>query len=263
MMTMKPRVPIGAARASWRATKSCAKKVTLLKLSKCMSMSGRTWYASSTRSSPPSRESCINLSNGVSAFATVARRFGDEHGVVPMATELGVALEARGVKLSIVNMMGGGDIDQAVINGIEACDTFLVFGSAKYGEDTGNQACTYYEYKHAFAKKKRIILLRMIPFDQEFENLQARVIFNANRLHVVHPTAGERRRLSAEQVEAETGERQLRERMEVVEEGRLVSRVLHSMAGSVRSVQTARYPLHSTWRLSLQRLRCIWEWRVM
>ena len=48
----------------------------------------------------------------------------------------------------------------------------------------------------AFAKKKRIILLRMIPFDQEFENLQARVIFNANRLHVVHPTAGERRRLS-------------------------------------------------------------------
>ena len=40
----------------------------------------------------------------------------------------------------------------------------------------------YYEYKHAFSLKKRIILIRMIPFDQEFEELQARVIFGANRL---------------------------------------------------------------------------------
>ena len=109
-------------------------------------------------------------------------RFGDEHGVVPMATELATALEVRGAKLSIVNMMGGGDIDQAVIDGIEACDTFLVFGSVKYGENTGNSACTYYESKFAQDRKKRIILIRMIPFDQEFEHLQARVIFNANKL---------------------------------------------------------------------------------
>ena len=99
-----------------------------------------------------------------------------------------------GTKAFMEAMAAGGDIDTEVFSKIERCDTFLVFGSAKYGEDTGNQACTFYEYKHAFAKKKRIILLRIIPFDQEFENLQARVIFNANRLHVVHPTAGERRR---------------------------------------------------------------------
>ena len=76
-------------------------------------------------------------------------RFGDEHGVVPMATQLGAALEERGAQLTIVNMAGGGDIDRAVIDGIESCDTFLVFGSAKYGEDTGNHACTYYESKFA------------------------------------------------------------------------------------------------------------------
>ena len=109
-------------------------------------------------------------------------RFGAEHGVVPMAEQLLAALAARGGRGKIVNMSAGGDIDTEVFQSIERCGTFLVFGSAKYGEDTGNQACTYYEYKHAFAKKKKIVLIRMIPFDQEFENLQARVIFNANRL---------------------------------------------------------------------------------
>jgi hypothetical protein len=109
-------------------------------------------------------------------------RFGAEHGVVPMAEQLQAALEQRGASGKIVNMTAGGDIDTEVFQSIERCSTFLVFGSAKYGEDTGNQACTYYEYKHAFAKKKKIVLIRMIPFDQEFDNLQARVIFNANRL---------------------------------------------------------------------------------
>ena len=71
-------------------------------------------------------------------------RFGKEHGVQPMAEELQAALGKRGVVGKIVNMAGGGDIDAAVIDGIESCDTFLVFGSAKYGEDTGNPACTYY-----------------------------------------------------------------------------------------------------------------------
>lgn len=109
-------------------------------------------------------------------------RFGTEHGVVPMAEALRAALAPHGVNAIIINMAAGGDINRTVFEWIEHCETFVVFGSAKYGEDTGNQACTYYEYQHAFAKKKRIILLRMIPFDQEFEELQGRVIFGANKL---------------------------------------------------------------------------------
>jgi hypothetical protein len=106
-------------------------------------------------------------------------------GVVPAEAEkLRVALAPLGASLEIINMKGGGDIDAAVIAGIEHCDTFVVFGSAKYGEDTGNSACTYYEYKHAVDRKKRIILLRMIPFDEDFEELQARVIFGANKLEL-------------------------------------------------------------------------------
>eukprot|EP01047_Picozoa_sp_COSAG01_P057406 COSAG01_NODE_6633_length_3569_cov_13.963689_2_plen_518_part_00 len=109
-------------------------------------------------------------------------RFGATHGVVPMAKQLQGALARRGTQARIIDMMAGGDIDTTVFSSIEECGTFVVFGSAHYGEDTGNQACTFYEYKHAFGLKKRIILIRMIPFDQEFEELQARVIFNANKL---------------------------------------------------------------------------------
>jgi len=74
----------------------------------------------------------------VSVFASL--RFD---GVVPLEAEkLRAALAALGVSLEIINMKGGGDIDTAVFKTIERCDTFVVFGSAKYGEDTGNQACT-------------------------------------------------------------------------------------------------------------------------
>ena len=47
-----------------------------------------------------------------------------------------------------------------MIDGIEHCDTFIIFGSRTYGEDTGNSACTYYESKFALDRKKRIILIR-------------------------------------------------------------------------------------------------------
>ena len=47
-----------------------------------------------------------------------------------------------------------------MIDGIEHCDTFIIFGSKAYGEDTGNSACTYYESKFALDRKKRIILIR-------------------------------------------------------------------------------------------------------
>ena len=115
-----------------------------------------------------------------SAFASL--RFD---GVVPVAAEeLQAALEQRRVAMQIINMKAGGDIDAAVFEGIEHCDTFIVFGSMKYGENTGNPACTYNECKFAQSKQKRIILIRMIPFDQEFEQLQARVIFGLNTLEL-------------------------------------------------------------------------------
>lgn len=103
-------------------------------------------------------------------------------GVLPEAKKLQAELAQHNVPMQIIDMTAGGDIDTRVFSGIEACDTFVVFGTAGYGEDTGNQASTFYESKYAHAKKKRIILIRMIPFDQDFVHLQGRVIFGMNKL---------------------------------------------------------------------------------
>ena len=102
--------------------------------------------------------------------------------VPPEARMLFAALQAAGLYLKIVDMRAGQDIDKEVYGWIEHCCAFLAFGTKNYGEDTGNSACTYKEVKYAQAKKKNIILLRMIPWEQEFEELQARVLFNQNML---------------------------------------------------------------------------------
>ena len=57
-------------------------------------------------------------------------------------------------------------------------------GSTEYGENTGNSACTYNEAKFAQGKGKTVILIRMIPFEEQFKHLQARVMFGLNKLEV-------------------------------------------------------------------------------
>eukprot|EP01044_Picomonas_judraskeda_P005374 COSAG03_NODE_504_length_7391_cov_53.058420_6_plen_692_part_00 len=57
-------------------------------------------------------------------------------------------------------------------------------GSAEYGENTGNSACTYNEAKFAQGKGKTVILIRMIPFEEKFKHLQARIMFGLNKLEV-------------------------------------------------------------------------------
>ena len=112
-------------------------------------------------------------------FASMRYRNGR---VLKEATLLKRELEQQGFKLYIIDMRSGEDIDAKVFSAIEHCDTFLVFGTHDYGEDTGNSASTYEESKYAKNKGKRIILLRMIPRDKEFTYLQARVIFGKNRM---------------------------------------------------------------------------------
>ena len=63
--------------------------------------------------------------------------------------------------IACVGARSTGRMRSAVQDGILAADAFVVFGSAKYGEDTGNAACTYYESKFAQGQKKKIILIRM------------------------------------------------------------------------------------------------------
>lgn len=109
--------------------------------------------------------------------------FGSMRFPVPAeARILQAAIAAAGYYLKIVDMKAGQDIDQEVYEWIKHADTFMVFGTRHYGEDTGNSACTYKEAKFAQAKGKRVILLRMIPWSENFDFLQADVLFNQNML---------------------------------------------------------------------------------
>ena len=85
-------------------------------------------------------------------------------------------------------MSAGGDIDTTVFGGIERADTFLVFGTSDYGQDTGNPASTFYESKFAQNTKRRIILIKMIPPNGRFEHLQARQLFGKPRMIARSPS---------------------------------------------------------------------------
>ena len=69
-----------------------------------------------------------------------------------------------------------------VFESIEHAEAFMVFGTSNYGEKTPNPACTYFESEYARNAGKKMILLRMIPWDQQFDHLQARVMFGMNSL---------------------------------------------------------------------------------
>jgi len=101
---------------------------------------------------------------------------------LPEAIELRVALEERGVHLKIVELTAGADINQEVFESIEHAEAFMVFGTSNYGEKTPNPACTYFESEYARNAGKKMILLRMIPWEQQFDHLQARVMFGMNSL---------------------------------------------------------------------------------
>ena len=101
---------------------------------------------------------------------------------LPEAIELRDALNERGVHLKIVELTAGADINQEVFESIEHAEAFMVFGTSNYGEKTPNPACTYFESEYARNAGKKMILLRMIPWEQPFDHLQARVMFGMNSL---------------------------------------------------------------------------------
>lgn len=100
----------------------------------------------------------------------------------PEAVELQKALADVGITLKIVDMKAGGDIDKEVFSWLSHADYFVVFGTKRYGEDTGNPACTYHELKYAQCKRKTLVLIRMIPWDEEYDEMAADVLFNQNYL---------------------------------------------------------------------------------
>jgi len=118
-----------------------------------------------------------------SAEGSIATVFGSmRFPVPPEARALQSALRQRGVDLQIIDMRAGDDISEAVFTGIREADAVVVFGTADYGEKTSNPACTYFEAAYAQNKKKQMILLRMIPWEEDYQHIKADQLFNLNML---------------------------------------------------------------------------------
>ena len=106
----------------------------------------------------------------------------DNSQPLPEAIELREALKKRGVHVKIVELAAGADINQEVFESIEHAEAIMVFGTSNYGEKTANPACTYFESEYARNAGKKMILLRMIPWESKFDHMQARVMFGMNSL---------------------------------------------------------------------------------
>eukprot|EP01052_Picozoa_sp_SAG31_P041598 SAG31_NODE_6350_length_2052_cov_1.145929_1_plen_578_part_01 len=149
-----------------------------------------SWIFSVRLASSLTSAAMVARANQTSTLAKTAHKppkdrtiFGSMRFPVPHeATQLQQALAKMGITLHIVRAQAGQDITDEVFEWIEHADTFLVFGTKDYGEDTGNPASSYAEAKYAQHQGKRVILIRMIPWEQEFEHLQARVMFGQNKL---------------------------------------------------------------------------------
>ena len=114
---------------------------------------------------------------------------------LPEATQLQAALrDEYGIELQIMDgssgVGAGTQLSERVFQSIEESDVFMAFGTSDYGEKTPNPACTFYESEFARNKGKHMILLRMIPWESEFEHLQARVLFGLN-IHMLVWIQGE------------------------------------------------------------------------
>ena len=78
-------------------------------------------------------------------------------------------------------MSADDDIHNEVFRALEYATTFIALGSKHYGEETGNSASTFFESRYVqnlpAGKKKKIIRVRLIPFEEEFAHLQGRTFF--------------------------------------------------------------------------------------
>jgi hypothetical protein len=137
---------------------------------------------------------------------------------------LSKALEKHGVKLHIIDVAAGASITLTVFETMERCSAFVVFGTRDYGERTGNPAATDCELaywqglmahdlqqkkkkqqeadeagaavaaaapaaggKPSVAPDRQLIPVRMIPFDEGFDYIPARVLFGVNSLELQWP----------------------------------------------------------------------------
>jgi hypothetical protein len=93
---------------------------------------------------------------------------------------LQTALGAKGVKVIVVGELPGGGLLQAVTQGMQAADLFIIMGTETYGTQTSGIIDTYKEMQYIISSKKPYFLFNMNPKPSlmRFHVEATNVIFN-------------------------------------------------------------------------------------
>jgi len=106
---------------------------------------------------------------------------------LPQAFQLKEALAKKGIDLFVVRVTAGDSIHDTVFDtAMDNSVAFVAFGSATYGQDTGNGASSHYEVlrwneKYA-AVWGPIIPLRLIPWEEKFLHTTGEQVFSNDAL---------------------------------------------------------------------------------
>lgn len=130
--------------------------------------------------SPRVLKDCRSYSPPLTVF--VSWRMGECKDEVK--EQLQPVLEARGVTVIVVGELAGGDLLQAVTDGMEKADVYVVMGTETYGKRTSGSIDTYQEMQYIVSSRKPYFLFNMNPDDSlmRFKEAPANMIFNLNNI---------------------------------------------------------------------------------
>jgi hypothetical protein len=98
----------------------------------------------------------------------------------PEVKSLVAALEDCGVQVIVIKEAPGGDLLQAVSNGMDQADLYVIMGTKTYGRVTSGVIDTYKEMQLIQSSKKPYFLINMNPEDSlmKFEEPATNLVFN-------------------------------------------------------------------------------------
>jgi hypothetical protein len=96
----------------------------------------------------------------------ISFRFGEAHAE---ALALKAALEANGHRVFLSDVSPGGDLQTAISHALSRCKLAVILATRTYGARTNGLFDTSNEMNFIIGRRKAYYLVRMIPFEEEWE----------------------------------------------------------------------------------------------
>ena len=104
----------------------------------------------------------------------ISFRFGEAHA---QALALKAALEAMGYVVFLSDVKAGGNLQRVIGRALLDARLCIILATKTYGKETNGLFDTGAEMNFIIGKKKPYYLVRMIPFDEEFEEVSTSMAF--------------------------------------------------------------------------------------